>query len=108
MTRLFPVNCNGFGPRSNDKIDQIIQDSRDRNIDVVLIGSSDTRWGTLNKNVIESKLKTINGKILINTSDRNETLNVSKDFLKGDTFTALCNDIVNYEKVDQWAKTDYG
>ena len=27
-TRFFSVNCNGFGPRSSDKIDQIIRESR--------------------------------------------------------------------------------
>ena len=30
MTRLFWVNCNGFGPRSNDKIDQTMRESRRR------------------------------------------------------------------------------
>ena len=39
VTRLFSVNCNGFGPRSNDKIDQIIRESRKRIIDGVLIRS---------------------------------------------------------------------
>ena len=50
----------------------IIRESRKRSIDGVLISSSDTRWGTVNKNIIEDKLKTINAKILINTSDRKE------------------------------------
>ena len=33
ITRLFSVNCNGLGPRSNDKIDQVIRESRERSID---------------------------------------------------------------------------
>ena len=108
VTRLFSVNCNGFGTRSNDKIDQIIRESREINIDRVLISWSDTKWGTVNRNIIENKLKTINAKIFINTSDSKEKLNGSKYFLKGGTFTALWNDVVNYAKVDQCVKNEHG
>ena len=63
ITRLFSVNCNGFGPGSNDKIDQVIRESKRRNIDGAMISSSDTRWGTVNKSIIENKLKSITSKI---------------------------------------------
>ena len=44
ITRLFSVNCNGFGPGSTDKIDQVIRESKSRNVDGAMISSSDTRW----------------------------------------------------------------
>ena len=60
--RLFSVDCNGFGPGSSDKIDQIIRESKRRHVDGIMISLSDTRWGTVNSSVIENKLKSINSK----------------------------------------------
>ena len=47
VTRLFSVNCDGFGPESSDNIDQVIKESEDRDIYGIMISSSDTRYGTL-------------------------------------------------------------
>ena len=43
ITRLFSVNWNGFGPESYDKINQLIRESERRNVDGIMISSSDTR-----------------------------------------------------------------
>ena len=43
MTRLFSENCNGFGPGSNDKIDQVIRESKSRSVDSIMISLSGTR-----------------------------------------------------------------
>ena len=43
LTRLFSANSNGFGPGSKDKIDQLVRESKGRDVDEVIISSSDTR-----------------------------------------------------------------
>ena len=44
VVRFFPVNCNGFGPRSNSKIEQVIKERKRRDVDEILISSSCARW----------------------------------------------------------------
>ena len=48
-TRLFSLHCNSFGPGSNDKIDQVIKESKGRDIDGIMINSLDAIWETVNK-----------------------------------------------------------
>ena len=43
MTRLFSVNHNGFGPGFNEKIDQVIIEIKSKNIEGIMISSSNTR-----------------------------------------------------------------
>ena len=43
VVRLFSRNCNGFGPYSESKIDQIKEMNTVRNIDGLMISSSDVR-----------------------------------------------------------------
>ena len=43
MTRLFSVNCNWFGPGSNDEIDQVVRESKSRNVYGIMVISSDAR-----------------------------------------------------------------
>ena len=54
-----------------------------------MISSSDVRWGMVNKNTIENKLKIINSKITLNTSDGKAELDNNKSFLKVGTVAAL-------------------
>ena len=58
-TGLFSVYCNGFGPGSSEKIDQVIKEIKRRHVDETMISSSDTRWRTVDKSTIGNKLKTI-------------------------------------------------
>ena len=73
-----------------------------------MISSSDTRWGTVNKSIIENKLKSITSKIYLNTSDSKETLDRNKSFLKGGTMTAIWNDVVNYIKIEECTENKNG
>ena len=54
-----------------------------------MISSSDARWGAVNRNIIENKLKSIIPKITLSMSDSKEYLDKSKYFLKGGNIAAL-------------------
>ena len=69
-----------------------------------MISSSDARWGAVNRNIIENKLKSIIPKITLSTSDSKEDLDKSKSFLKGGATTELWNDTNNYMKLEERAK----
>ena len=72
VMRLFLVNCNGLGPHTLDKLDQIVDASKSRKIDGLLISSSDVKWTEYNKDKMVCKLKNINKNVTLNTSDSGE------------------------------------
>ena len=49
ITTFFLVNCNGFGPGSNEKTDQVIREIKCREIEFIMTSSSDTMWETVKK-----------------------------------------------------------
>ena len=107
IMRLFSVNSNGFGPGSSDEIDQIIRESEGRHIDGIMISSSDTGRGTVNRSMIENKLKNITSKKL-NASDSKKTLDSNEPFLKEGTMTAIWNDAVNHTKIEECTENKNG
>ena len=96
VVRLFSVNCNGLGPQSSCKLEQIKKESNVRKIDGVMISSSDARWNMKNKTMMTNKLKSTNSNVIVNTSDSGEKVETGSFFLKGGTFTALWSTIANY------------
>ena len=44
VVRLFSANCNAFGPCSESKINQTKEMSKLRNVDGLMISSSDVHW----------------------------------------------------------------
>ena len=82
-----------------NKIDQLFRESKSRNVDGIVISSSDARWVTVNKSVIEKNEKITS--IFLNTLDSKETLDKKKSFLKGGTMTVIWNDAVNCTKKEE-------
>ena len=46
---------NRFGPGSSDKMDQIIREGKRRHVDGIMISSSDAKWRTVNRSVVDNK-----------------------------------------------------
>ena len=80
VVRLFSVNCNGLGPQSSGKIEQIKKESKMRKIDGVMISSSDVRWNVKNKAMMTNKLKSMNSNVIVNTSDSGENVEICSFF----------------------------
>ena len=57
VVRFFSVNCNGIGPYTLGKLDQIIDASNSRKIDGLFISSSDVRWTKYDKDRMMCNLK---------------------------------------------------
>ena len=57
FTRVFAMNFNGFRPESAHKIQQLVRDNKEKEIDRVLISSADASWCTHTKNYMNTKLK---------------------------------------------------
>ena len=108
VTRLFAVNCNGFGPESYDKLDQTQRSGENHKLDGILISSSDTRWCTRSKNRLNNKLKCFSPYVAINTSDSREVLEEGKTFLKGGTVTATWGDLKQCENKKERKEHDHG
>ena len=58
VVRMFSVNCNGLGPCAKGKLDQIIDASKSRKTDSLLISSSDVRWTEHDEEKMKCNLKT--------------------------------------------------
>ena len=58
VVRLFSENWNGNGLHSEGKTDQIKVMSKLRNINVLMISSSDVRWNDKNETKMTYRLKT--------------------------------------------------
>ena len=56
---FFTVNYNKFGPRSSIKLDQLTKLGIQRNIDRVVIRSTNALCKTCNKNLMENRFKII-------------------------------------------------
>ena len=104
---MFAENCNSFGPRSNNKIDQVIKEGKRRGIDGIMTSLSDTRCRTIKK-FNRKKLKSINFKIMLSMSDSKEEFVKDKSFSKGGTQTSFWNDATNHMKLEERAEKNYG
>ena len=80
---IFCVNFNGFGPKSEIKIDQLVKESVNRNMHGAIISLSDVRWTMINKDTIQNKLRRIKQNEVMNASDSEEEVERRKSFLKG-------------------------
>ena len=91
ITRLFTINCNGFRPGPTDKIQQLIRDNKDKEINSILISSADTRQCSHTKTCINTKIQVYKDCFIMNSSDSREVLEEGKGkiFLKGVTFTVI-------------------
>ena len=86
----------------------MVRESKIRDLDGVMISSSDTIWSMVNRNRIEHELKSIIPKIVLNTSYRKEELCMSKYFLKRGTMKLLWNDPTNYMKLEESTEQKHG
>ena len=108
ITRLFAVNCNGFGPDSQDKIRGLSLATTEKELDGVLISSADTRWNSYSKTCMKTKISAFASSSVFNTSDSREALDQGKTFLKGGSFTALWGDVRNYVKLEERHEHHHG
>ena len=108
LVRLFSANYNGFGSCSESKINQIKEMSMVRNMDGLVISSSDVRWKAKNETNMVHRLKNMNKKVTISTSDSGEEVDHSRWFLKGGTITALWISAFNCVEVDSMCEQECG
>ena len=101
------MNCNGFGLRSDGKRDHLVRESKVRDIDGVMIILLGAIWNTVNKNLIENKLKIISPNVMLNASDSGEELDMSPSYLKWGTINALWN-TTNYVELDESTERPHG
>ena len=100
---MLSANCNGFGLGSSFKIEQATKERKSREVDGNCISSSDARWGSANKTIMENELKIINNQIALSASCRKETLDNNASFSKGGIMTAMWRDVSNCMKLDECA-----
>ena len=74
IARLFAVNCNGFGPDSQDKIRGLSLATTANELDGVLVSSADTRWNSHSKTCVKSKISTFQPNSVLNASDSGEVI----------------------------------
>ena len=63
------INSNRIGSDSDDKIEQIRAKTKSEQINLWLFSSSDRKWDSYTNNKIERRMKIINPKVKITTSD---------------------------------------
>ena len=63
------INLNRIGSDSDDKIEQMRVKTKSEQINLWLFSSSDRKWDSYTNNKIERRMKIINPKVKITTSD---------------------------------------
>jgi len=63
------INSNRIGSDSDDKIEQMRVKTKSEQINLWLFSSSDRKWDSYTNNKIERRMKIINPKVKITTSD---------------------------------------
>jgi methionine synthase II (cobalamin-independent) len=69
ICRIFMINSNRIGSDSDDKIEQMRVKTKSEQINLWLFSSSDRKWDSYTNNKIERRMKIINPKVKITTSD---------------------------------------
>ena len=69
VVRLFLANCNGFGPHSEGKIEQLKVMSKIIKVDRLMVSSSDIRCNAKNNMKILNKFKDMNKNVMLNNYD---------------------------------------
>ena len=109
VVRIFSVKCNGLGPHAKGKLDQIIDASKNRKIDGLLISSSDVRWTEYDKEKIKCDLKkNINKNVMLNASDSGEEVMDGRWFLREGTATALWINVAKHVEVESTCAEENG
>ena len=98
MVKLQYVNWNDFGPRINNTMDQLIKCRTKKDVDNVLVSSSDTRWTTKNEHSMINMLRRIKLTVTLNASDSREKFNSKRKFLKWGNVTSAMNDVAGLLK----------
>ena len=108
MVRLFPVNCNGIGPQSSDKLETNNKESKKIKVEGMIIRMLDVRWNARNKMIMINKLKIINSNVIVSASDSIKEVDTGSCFLKGGVFAALWVMVINYIDRENMTEQEHG
>lgn len=81
---------------------------KEKNVDIVLLSETNTKWLTFNKKSLERKFSTIQPRAKISASSTNVNINEKSDFLPRGTMSAVWGRMRNLLKLESLQENEYG